>query len=672
MSKFGYVRREATDQVDWGAVATQFTTILSEEAKVREQSKKEIEERSREMVETLNNSPTGEYVDGNTFIADYAADAQQVLLTQDRLLRQGILKPREYSRVRANLNDSNNMMFKLGEAYQEAYKLKMERMNSADPATRSQMLEQWKMEQAEGLYNLRNTKALINPTSGMVSIGLWKDGKMDTDPSSFQTVPELMGNLQGTYDYFDVRSEVNTAVDDLGLIDELALELQGKEGGLDLIVTTTSQGGKYSGDAELIKEYNEWAGYTADAMMANPFHVTSILTNENLMVEVDGKKVPYTFTYEKDPKKRKANEIYLNRENNAGGEPEFTDDQKKAVKDAIKQRLNDSVDKKIKATGSRQPFESSTNIARGDQLKKDKVTFNKLGDIFYGNPEQVAASETYFRDLLGADKVRKDGNIIYITEGGVTKKVPLTAPDGSLMSFDDFAESAVLLTGISNIKDSVDLAGGIQKGKIKSIYTDPEDKEFVIFEFENDKGETIRKEQRKLPAGEMITDDKYTNPNSPDYMIGRTIEFGSVTPTGGGAATETMETEQEYLSRYLDKALTKENILMNADGGIETDDAYVETKLAPYIQGLGFTINNPYGTRMKGLNYLEIKRPGAGEDEQAHIFYTAQDNMQEQLDLLIDYIRSGTPVANIAAQEVFMADFAGPRRTGEGPSGELD
>ena len=58
MSKFGYVRREATDQVDWGAVATQFTTILSEEAKVREQSKKEIEERSREMVETLNNSPT--------------------------------------------------------------------------------------------------------------------------------------------------------------------------------------------------------------------------------------------------------------------------------------------------------------------------------------------------------------------------------------------------------------------------------------------------------------------------------------------------------------------------------------------------------------------------------------------------------------------------------------
>ena len=660
MSKFGYVRREATDQVDWGAVATQFTTILNEEAKSREKQKAEIDKASREMVETLQNSPTGDYVDGNTFISDYAADAQQILLTQDRLLRQGILKPREYSTVRANLNDSNKMMFKLGEAYQEAYKLKMERMNSSDPATRSQALEQWKMEQAEGLYNLRNSKALINPNNGVVSIGLWKDGKMDTNPSSFQTVPELMANLKGTYNYYDVRKDINTAVDDLGMIDELSLELQGKEGGLDLIVTTTSQGGKYSGNKQLINEYNEWANYTADAMMANPFHVTSILTNENLMAEVNGKKVPYTFTYEPDPSKRKANEIYLNRDNDMGGQPEFTDDQKKAVKDAIKQRLNDSVDKKIKASGSRQPFESSTNIAAGDATDKANVTFNKLGDIFYGNKKEVAASETYFRDLLGADSVRKEGNVIFVTSQGVTKRVPLTGPDGNLMSFDDFAESAVLLTGISNIKDSVDLAGGIRTGKVKSVAAGDEVGTYVI-EFDNG-----RKEIRKLGKKEKVTDKKFTN------LVGQTINLGSMTPTSTGAGTDVMESEQEYLGRYLDKALTKENILMNADGTIETDDEYVQTKLAPYIQGLGFTINNPTGLVPGKMNYLEIKRPGAGEDETPHYFYTAQDNMDEQLQLLIDYIMSGTPVANIAAQEVFMSEYTGPRLQGGAGTGILD
>ena len=111
---------------------------------------------------------------------------------------------------------------------------------------------------------------------------------------------------------------------------------------------------------------------------------------------------------------------------------------------------------------------------------------------------------------------------------------------------------------------------------------------------------------------------------------------------------------------------------MNADGGIETDDEYVQTKLAPFIQGFGFEINNPTGLVPGKMNYLEIKRPNAPEGEPPHYFYTAQDNMDEQLQLLIEYIRSGTPAANIAAQEVFMSDYAGPRGTGEGPSGILD
>ncbi len=109
-TKFGYVKRDATSQVNWAAVATQFTDILSAEAKVREDQKAEIDKASREMVETLQNAPTGDYVDGNQFVSTYANDAQQILLTQDRLLKQGLLNPREYATVRANLNDSNSLL----------------------------------------------------------------------------------------------------------------------------------------------------------------------------------------------------------------------------------------------------------------------------------------------------------------------------------------------------------------------------------------------------------------------------------------------------------------------------------------------------------------------------------------------------------------------------------
>ncbi len=651
MSKFGYVRREATDQVDWGAVATQFTTILNEEAKSRENQKAEIDKASREMVETLQNAPTGDYVDGNTFVADYASSAQQVLLTQDRLLRQGILKPREYSIVRANLNDSNKQMFKLGEAYQEAYKLKMERMNSADPATRSQMLEQWKMEQAEGLYNLRNTKALINPNNGMVSIGLWKDGQMDTDPSSFQTVPELMSNLKGTYNYYDVRADVNSAVDDLGLIDELAIELSGKEGGLDRIITTTSQGGKYSGDAQLIKEYNEWAGYTADAMMANPFNVTSILTNENLTVEIGGKKVPYTFTYEKDPNKRKANEIYLNRDTDMGGQPEFTDDKKKAVKDAIIERLNDSVDKKIKASASRQPFESASNIIKGETDKQNQKTFNMLGDIFYGNQKEVDAAETYFRDVLGADDVQKKGNIIYVTKDGVTKPVPMVDSEGKLMDFETFAESAALLTGVSNIGDSVDLAGGVRTGKVASVTAGEKEGDYVI-KFKLPDGST-REEVRTLGKDAKVTDM---------FKLGETYQLGSITPTGAGAGATSEEGDQQYLNRYLQTALTYNNVLQDTGGGQITDDKKVINKLTPYLDALGLETNN----YSNWSNTVQIRPQGATDE--GFILYTNKEpeEMQAQLNALNTYIMGAVAAENIAANEALLAKLIGPRQSGKG------
>ena len=58
-TKFGYVKREATNAIDWSAVASQFTNVLKEEASVREQKKAELAESSREMTNALQEAPTG-------------------------------------------------------------------------------------------------------------------------------------------------------------------------------------------------------------------------------------------------------------------------------------------------------------------------------------------------------------------------------------------------------------------------------------------------------------------------------------------------------------------------------------------------------------------------------------------------------------------------------------
>jgi len=656
-TKFGYVKREASNAIDWSAVASQFTDVLKAEVASREAQKKELADASREMVENLDNAPSGEYVDGNTFLANYTADASQVLLTQDRLLKQGILKPRDYSVVRANLNSSNKQMFKLGEAYQEAYKTKMERINAADPSKRAQMLEQWKMEQAEGLYNLKNSKALINPSNGMVSIGLWKDGRMVGDPGSFQTVPELMGNLAGEYDYYDVRKNVAAAVEGLGIIDEIDVKYAG-EGGLDMIYKTSSQGGKYSGDDEVLKEYFEWAGYTADAMMANPLHVTSILTNEGL---VDPKtKERYTYTYEPDPKKRKSNEIYLDRTNNRSGEPVFTTDQSKQVKGAIIERLNDSVDKKIDVTSSRKGYKPQPVVNRENQQLEDKTTFNMLSDIYYGDAGDVKAAETYFRDNFdGVQGVQKKGNVIYLTmDDGTVKDVPLVGPDGQLMGFEAFAQSAVLLTGVPNILDSVDLAGGLRQGKVKETRTTETDGVYEVV-FEDGRVETVK--------GEITT--------SP-YKVGETYELGSITKSSTGAGTASEETTQQYGNRYIDTVITAENIIQKEteEGPVLiTDDEFVMPKLVPYIEGFGFGVNNTID--MTGDNVLEISKPGATEEDSPFEFYITDDAVEMQKNLLDlrSFLKTNLPLSMIETQSDFIRGTAtGARKSGKGAGGILD
>ena len=88
----------------------------------------------------------------------------------------------------------------------------MERMKSGQ----SQELEIFLMASAEGLANIKNGKALIDPETGVVSIGTWKDGKMDGDPASYATVNEVRNRINSTYDIYDLNVEVASQVQLLG------------------------------------------------------------------------------------------------------------------------------------------------------------------------------------------------------------------------------------------------------------------------------------------------------------------------------------------------------------------------------------------------------------------------------------------------------------------------
>lgn len=93
-TKIGYVQREPTEQINWAEVGSNFSSILSEEARVREEKKAEIDRATREQQRVLDDAVTGDSANMNDWSLDFASEAQNQLLMTNSLLKNGQLKQR--------------------------------------------------------------------------------------------------------------------------------------------------------------------------------------------------------------------------------------------------------------------------------------------------------------------------------------------------------------------------------------------------------------------------------------------------------------------------------------------------------------------------------------------------------------------------------------------------
>ena len=248
-----------------------------------------------------------------------------------------------------------------------------------------------------------------------------------------------------------------------------------------------------------------------------------------------------------------------------------------------------------------------------------------------------------------SSSVKKVGNKVLVTttdKNGqqITKEVSMLDADGVLMPFTTFAESAVLLTGVSNIGDSVNLAGGVKKGKVKNIVAGEDEGTYVI-EFEGG-----RKETRMLGDNEKVTDDKYTK------QIGKTIEFGSQTATGSGAGITVSESPSEQVNRYYDEKLDS-----NLFYGQNDDDtgAALTSLLSPF----GFTVEVPNSafstvTIKKGDTVLELN---SNQDTPAQA--------EEMLQKLLAFVKGNTSVVEAEGQQTYLNEQVGAQSRGSGSGG---
>ena len=435
---YKYAERSADSTINWAEVGQNMTDMLQEEARVREAKKAAIDEETRKLGENLSNAPMGEFEPANQFALNFAGDAQETRLIQDRLLRSGMLRPKDYAIMRQNLNDGTKTMFDLSKAYQAEAARKRERMSAEDPAKRSQLLESWFMEQVEGLGNLSQAKAVINQTNGQVSIGKMikgKDGVMTLDPNYNYTVNELNTRIKQDFNYFNVDKAMLQEEAMLGEAKSMILNSADSKGELNMIYSIVDKKqGKYLTDSEeaalqaavdnATTEAERTAAYkrqqealaansylaAEDAIikkqMVNQFNTTSILTND-----IGG------YTYEFDEKKafdengNRRQDVILIKKNPSGAiEAEFTDEQKKKAEDFMRLNLRSkiSTSEEAKSAGLK-PYSPYDSAAAGKLAKEDAASGNLLSwnEIYRTNDPAVVKSQ--FESLTNSTGVEFTG-----------------------------------------------------------------------------------------------------------------------------------------------------------------------------------------------------------------------------------------------------------------------
>ena len=341
---YKYVERSADSQINWAEVGKNMSDMLANETRVREQKKSAIDAASREFGQTLANPPQGEHKGANQWALEYADNASKFMLMQDRLLKSGQMKLKDYTVARQNILDGTDQAFNLTKEYQSNFAEKMERYKT----DKSQDLEQWLMAQAEGYSDFNKSELYINPTDGTLSVAMKEkkviDGKevyvMNQNPNQFTSISTLRNQIAGKYDKFNTNVVTDAFVNGLGeeVTSAIAKAASLSSGGLiENIEDIRNRKDIDPTTKKILYTFSDSENQFIKAALTNPFDRLSVLTNSKKFA-TNGQQ--YSFTYDEAEAKANPAKVLLKKDPKSGQPtPQFSEDQMKVSEDFMRTEL---------------------------------------------------------------------------------------------------------------------------------------------------------------------------------------------------------------------------------------------------------------------------------------------------------------------------------------------
>ena len=489
-TKVGYIRQDPTEAINWAEVGANFSGILKEEARVREEKKAEIDRATREMERVLKDSPMGDSKNMNEWSLKYASDAQQQLLMVNTLLKSGQLKPKDYTVIRQNLADGTDQAFTLVQEYQDEYSDKMARMKAkygdigpdGKPIIPSQELEQFLMGTAEGFGNFNASELVINPTSGNVMVGFRNEnGEIESDPNKLVGINNLRNRIKSKFDLYDMQGAITKAKAETfgqfqiidakigtlyskGLITTMSAAALRNSTQIDDLV---KKGYLTKDEAELIGMQAKTEDLWAESQLSNVYNVTSLLTNNLGGMAPNGQ--PYKFTFKAD--EEDDNTILLQQVDGAvvpNFESAIGKAHKQTAKDGLLAATRGALDVQMAGqaiSGTTPPQQQPWQALRGDEKETKKDIATAWNQLYYGtNAEKKVAIESLNgmgslkRDDLVSVKFSNDGRSVSFKYGDSKYDRTINIPEN--ISIEDWAALGSELHGVSDKKEAMKLGGG--------------------------------------------------------------------------------------------------------------------------------------------------------------------------------------------------------------------
>lgn len=341
MAKTYYKYQKRDDAIDWSKIGSDISKTLTDEATRRETEKASIDEASREFQKTLNQ---GVESDNNTiqdFALNAASEAEKARLMQDRLLKNGLISTKQYTKQRQKVSQGIDDSYEILNNIAKISKAKMERMQSGASAGQ----EQWMAANNEAIMNLQTHGVYINPETGEYNMAK-KDGEggISSDPNTFSSMNILKKTVSNTVDKYNV----------MGRTDDIAKSLN-----IDYKVVRYKDGVAVLNDPTLRKGFNATKKKIIESELVVPTQVGSILTD---YVPAAPNGEVYGFT--QNPDEQNENTILL-KLNSAGTgyEPDFDNKFGKQQKEQARKALEGALDVKMKR-----------NLTAYDPREDDKLT----------------------------------------------------------------------------------------------------------------------------------------------------------------------------------------------------------------------------------------------------------------------------------------------------------